>query len=259
MPLSDSWPDLRNLRYVLLSPDARAPKNGMRLRGFAIVPWGIVLDAEEQVAAIRWSGIHDLDIQYRATHDGTVRTRVEVATVRGCFVGWAWDAHFTALAGQLHDVAASSSRALAVNLEGSFTISEGDPFVERVLDAARRIVHVESETELCLEARGYRAARGTSLRSELTAAALRSIDLSCVVGAPDPSALIAAIAGELRLASFLPELSRLVNAPHPAVAAIARASLGRIETVAWSDTDEALGWFVPPDELSRLCTWRDAR
>ena len=319
MPLSDPWPDLRHVRYVMLSPHVPGSTNsdlplGSRVlrnaivgasacgsiamhvgghifagllvggalgaatglltrsrapaRGFALVPWGVILDGDEQVSAIRWSGVHELDINYRASRDGTVRTRVEVTSVRGAFVGWASDAvDFGALAGKLHEVATASSRPIAIDLEGAGRACDGEPFVERVLDSARRLVQLEGETRLGLEARNYRDTHGPSSEGNRTARALRAIGVASSTDA-DPWALIAAIAGELRLDAFLPELSRLSNAPHPGVAALARAAVGRLrKAVAFKDDDapaldtdegEALSWFVEPDELARLRAWRDA-
>jgi hypothetical protein len=319
MPLSDPWPDLRHVRYVMLSAHvpgsttadlglgSRVFRNalvgasaggsiamhvsghvfaGLVLggalgaasglfttgrappRGFALVPWGVILDGDEQVSAIRWSGVHELDINYRASRDGTVRTRVEIASIRGSFVGWASDAvDFGALAGKLHEVAAASSRPIAVDLDGAGRACDGEPFVERVLDSARRLVQLEGESRLGLEARTYRETHGPSSEGDRTARALRAIGVASATDA-DPWALIAAIAGELRLDAFLPELSRLSNAPHPGVAALARAAVGRVrKAIALKDDDapaldtdegEALSWFVEPDELARLRMWRDA-
>lgn len=305
----DPWPDLRHVRYVVLSPHPPGSPNsdlpltgrvvrnaivgasafgsialhlghpllGLLLggavgaasgllrfggppgRGFALVPWGILLDREEQVTAIRWSGVHALDVRYRATRDGTVRTRVEVESVRGSFVGWASDAvDFGALAGNLQDVAAASSRPIAVDLEGSGLAQDGEPFVERVLDAARRMVMLDGGVRFGLEPRSYRDAHGPTSEGSHTARTLRALGISSS-GGGDPWALIAAIAGELRLTAFLPELSRLANAPHPGVAALARAAVGRLHRGERDDDDhDALSWFVQPDELARLRAWRDA-
>ncbi len=319
MPFVDPWPDLRHVRYVMLSPHPPGSPNadlprGSRIlrnaivgasacgsialhvthhvfgaivlgsllgaatglvtsnrppaRGFALVPWGVILEGDEQISAIRWSGVHDLDINYRASRDGTVRTRVEVESVRGRVVGWASDAvDFGALAGKLPEVAAASSRPIAVDLEGRGRACDGEPFVERVLDSARRLVQLEGESRLGLEARSYREAHGPSTEGNRTARALRAIGIGST-GDADPWALIAAIAGELRLTAFLPELMRLSNAPHPGVAALARAAVGRLRKALAieddnapaldSDEGEALSWFVQPDELARLRLWRDA-
>jgi hypothetical protein len=309
VPHADPWPDLRHVRYVVLSasppgsPNSDLPREARMLRnaivgasalgsvsmhvhvhpitgvllggavgalsgllrfgrppsrGFALVPWGIVLEGEEQLSAIRWSGVHALDVRYRATRDGTVRTRVEIDSVRGSFVGWASDAvDFGALAGNLHEVATASSRPIAVDLDGETSAHDGEPFVERVLDAARRLVLAEGEVRLGLEPRSYRHAHGPSSEGSRTARALHAIGISSS-GAADPWALIAAIAGELRLSAFLPELSRLSNAPHPGVAALARAAIGRLRRADDETEDDALSWFVEPDELARLRAWRDA-
>ena len=320
---ADPWPDLRHVRYVVLtpnppgSPNSDLPLEGRVLRnavvgasalgsigmhthhpwagllvggvlgaasglvrfgrapgrGFALVPWGIVLDHDEQITAIRWSGVRALDVAYRATRDGTVRTRVEVDSLRGSFVGWASDAvDFGALAGNLHAVATASSRPIAVDLDGESRAHDGEPFVERILDAARRLVMREGELCLGLEARSYRV--GPTSEGFTTAMALRAIGVASSTRLSgesdgDPWALIAAIAGELRLSAFMPELSRLSNAPHPGVAALARAAVGRLRRATPSTLhestvsdpepeDDALSWFVQPDELARLTAWSAA-
>jgi len=321
LPSLDPWPDLRHVRYVVLS--ARPPGNttadlplGARLlrngivgasiagsiavqatghalaglllggalgavtglllrgrtpaKGFALVPWGVLVDDSDHLVAIRWSGVRALDVRYRASREGTVQTRVEVDSIRGAFVGWASDAvDFGALAGNLHDVAAASARPIAVDFDSDTAAQDGEPFVERVLDSARRVVHLEGDTRLGLPARSYREARSVSVDGSQTARALRALG-GGANGVGDPWGLIAAIAGELRLTEFSPELARLANAPHPGVAALARAAMGRFRAVLGDraeddtfdtrDTDdgEALSWFVQPDELERLRAWRDA-
>jgi hypothetical protein len=290
MALSDPWPDLRHVRYVLLSPyvpgtappdstlGARMLRNGIVgasvagtlgvhaghalagllvggvvgtasafvaawrppqvERGFAMVPWGLLVDGPHEVTAVRWSGVHDLDVHYRATRDGTVRTRVAVDSVVGSLVGWASDAvDIGALAGSLDVVAAASSRPLATDLRGEGGARDGEPFVERVLDAARKLVAARDATRIAEQ--------------------LKALGESAV-GSADPWGLVAAIAGELRLSSFSSQLGRLANAPHPGVAAIARAAIARLSRGEEHEADDeidALTWFVPPDELSRLRAW----
>lgn len=308
--MSSAWPDLRHVRYVVLSArppgsptsDLPLPSRVFRnsvvgasivgslavhltghpslgllaggllgaatglvlrgappARGFALVPWGILVDDHHELVAIRWTGIHALDVRYRATREGTVQTRVTVDSVRGSFVGWASDAvDFGALAGNLHEVAQASARPIAVDLESEVAAQDGEPFVERILDSARRVVALEGDLRLGLTPHSYREAHASTQGAE-TARALRALGAR----AGDPSGLLAAIAGELRLRAFVPELSRLANAPHPAVAALARAALGRLRDRGEHDEDtladgDALSWFVQPDELTRLHAWRDA-
>lgn len=317
MAVFDPWPDLRHVRYVLLSPHvpgtrsdaelslgARMLRNGVlgasvagsfavhagrpltglvlgavlgtasafvsalrprsSTRGFALVPWGLLVEDSDEITAVRWSGVHDLDVRYRATRDGTVRTRIAVESVVGSLVGWASDAlDIGALAGNLEDVAAASARPLATDLAGQEGTRDGEPFVERVLDAARKLVDLEGDRTLGLEPSSYRDARGAlgeQKEPPRVVRTLRALGLGAT-GEADPWGLIAAVAGELRLSAFARELAKLANVPHPGVAAIARAALLRLRARGVpreeepSEDLEALSWFVPPDELSRLRAW----
>ncbi|MGZ3418414.1 MAG: hypothetical protein ACXVEE_11150, partial [Polyangiales bacterium] len=212
----------------------------------------------EEVTAVRWSGVHDLDVRYRATRDGTVRTRVAVDSVVGSLVGWASDAvDVGALAGSLDLVAAASSRPLATDLAGDEGARDGEPFVERVLDAARKLVDLDGDRVFGLAPASYREGHGPASEPGRIAQTLRSLGESSA-GLADPWGLIAAIAGELRLSAFSSHLGRLSNAPHPGVAAIARAAIARMKREEEGEADDeidALTWFVPPDELSRLRAW----
>jgi hypothetical protein len=310
MALSDPWPDLRHVRYVLLSPyvpgtappdltlGARMLRNGVVgasvagtlgihaghalagllvggvvgtasallaawrpphiERGFAMVPWGLLVDGPHEVTAVRWSGVHDLDVRYRATRDGIVRTRVAIDSVVGSLVGWASDAvDVGALAGNLDLFAAASSRPLATDLGGEDGARDGEPFVERVLDAARKLVDFEGDRVFGLAPASYRDRHGPASDPARIAERLKTMGESAA-GAADPWGLVAAIAGELRLSSFSSQLGRLANAPHPGVAAIARAAIARLKRGEDHEADDeidALTWFVPPDELSRLRAW----
>jgi hypothetical protein len=310
MSFSDPWPDLRHVRYVLLSPyvpgtappdltlGGRMLRNGVVgasvagtvgihaghplaglvfgglvgtasallaslrppqvERGFAMVPWGLLVDGPQEVTAVRWSGVHDLDVRYRATRDGTVRTRVAIDSVVGSLVGWASDAvDVGALAGNLDLVAAASSRPLATDLAGEEGARDGEPFVERVLDAARKLVDLEGDRVFGLAPASYREGHGPASEPSRIAGTLRALGEKAL-GSADPWGLIAAIAGELRLSAFSSNLGRLANAPHPGVAAIARAALARIKRGEEQEEGEeidALTWFVQPDELSRLRAW----
>jgi hypothetical protein len=243
-------------------------------RSFALVPWGLLVDGERDLMAVRWSGVHSLDVKYRASRDGSVHARVAVDSVAGEMVGFSSDAvDLGALADDLSAVALASSRPLAVDLAGRRRAPEGEPFVDRVLDAARTLVSSKGDQLLGLEPLSYRAGQGVS-RNDVRRVAGRLHELGVnATGDADPWGLVAAVAGELRLRSFARELGRLGNAPNPGVAAIARAALGRMsidrgpsadEVAADTDVvpdevDDALRWFVQPDELARLRAWRDAK
>ncbi len=242
-----------------------------RGRGFALVPWGVLVDGDRELSAIRWSGVRALDVKYRASRDGSVHAQVSVETNDprvGELVGYSSDAvDLGALAGDLPGVTAASARPLAIDLEGTPGPSDGEPFVERVLDAARTILASEGGQSLGLEPISYRDTGGPPSGGERRVVrALREIG-GCSEGSNDPWGLLAALAGELRLRTFAPELCMLSNNPHPGGAAFARAAHSRVmASVGVTDSDDdagepelegtdALSWFVPPDELSRLRAW----
>ena len=246
----------------------RYRNNDRNGRSFALVPWGVLIDGERDLMAVRWSGVHSLDVKYRASRDGSVHARVAVDSVAGELVGFSSDAvDLGALAVDLSAVARASSRPLAVDLAGRRRAPEGEPFVDRVLDAARQLVCADGDQLLGLEPLNYRAGQGVSPNDVLRVARrLRDLGVRAA-GDTDPWGLVAAVAGELRLSSFARELGRLGNAPNPGVAAIARAALGRlsrvaggvaeeVEVTAADEVDEALHWFVEPGELARLRAWR---
>ena len=247
---------------------ARSTSSG---RPFALVPWGLLVDGEHDLTAVRWSGVRTLDVRYRAAADGSVHARVTVDSVAGSLVGFSSDAvDFGALAGDLAGVTEASARPLAMDLAGELVTEDGEPFVDRLLQAARALVEAEAST-LGLEPLSYRDGRvRPSETQQRVAVALGRIGERAPPGL-DPWALVAAVAGELRLGSFASRLARLTNAPNPCVSAIARAALGRVrrggggrepssanEPADAVDADDALSWFVPPDELGRLGRWRDA-
>ena len=241
-------------------------------RSFALVPWGILIDGDRDLMAVRWSGVHALDVRYRAAFDGSVHARVAVDSVAGELVGFSSDAvDLGALAGDLAGVTQASARPLAIDLEARFVAEDGEPFVDRVLHAARTFLAAEGHA-LGIEPASYRDVRGSPVTvQERVARSLRAIG-ERATGNADAWGFVAALAGELRLRSFARTLSRLANAPNPGVAAIARAALGRIHSAMRQDDasneattngldfeeGEALSWFVSPDELERLRAWRDA-
>ncbi|GAC1351961.1 MAG: hypothetical protein NVS3B20_16730 [Polyangiales bacterium] len=259
------------------SPLLRRIRHHFKGQGFALVPWGVLVDRDHNLTAIRWSGVHALDVRYRASSDGSVHACIEVDSVVGSFVGFASDAvDLGALDVDLPAVAAASSCPLAIDLDGTEGLYDGEPFVGRLLDAARNILIAKGDERLGLEPCSYRSAslvtNASPTAEETVARTLHDIgsDIEKRGGGANAWALIAAIAGELRLRAFGSHLARLANAPHPAVAAFARAALGRVTAAIACDrptselldleTDDgdALSWFISPDDFACLKHWRNA-
>lgn len=235
--------------------------------GVTLVPWGLLVERDADVQAIRWSGVHALEVGYHKAYDGSVYARVAIESIVGRFVGFAPDTlDLGALGHRLDLVVEASARPLATALgreadtppsdtEASRPVDDGALFAERVLTAAERAASTLGP-ELGLDAT-YRDGRG---RGGATDAVVRKALVARAAAisarAEDPWALLAAIAGELRLQAFAGELHRLAAAPHPAVAATARAALRRLSTREVTETDdETLSWFVDAADLDALRAW----
>jgi hypothetical protein len=231
---------------------------------FALVPWGLLVERDHEITAVRWSGVRALDVTYRAGPHGAVHARISVDSVAGALVGYAAEAiDIGMLAGDLALVAEASSRPIAIDLEGTPGPRDGEPFVDRVLEAARTLLASGDAAALGIEPSSYRDAQGcASGDGARVAAALRSIGLRAA-GNADVWALLAAVAGELRLRAFGAELARLTNAPHPCVAAFARTALARIgpysartaEAAPETSLGDSIAWFLAPEELDKLRAW----
>lgn len=227
--------------------------------GVALVPWGLLVERSADTSAIRWSGVTTLQVAYHKAYDGSVYARVEIDSIAGRFVGFAPDTvDLGALGNQLDRVVATSARPLALDLEGGAPVEDGAQFAERTLSAARRLVSTLGE-ELGLAPASYRGAQLAARQEEPVIAALRAQAERVSEREEEPWALLAAVAGELRLQRFAPALHRLAAAPHPAVAAVARAAVQRLAREPADDVDEeTLGWFVDANDLATLRAWSRA-
>ena len=241
------------LAGVLGSSSGQTPPSGI-----ALVPWGVIVDSTDATSAIRWTGIRKLHVRYQGAHDGSVHARVEIDSIRGRFVGFALDTiDLGALATGLEEVTAASSRPLAVDLEGH-RVEDGLPFAERIVGAASHLVSTLGEA-FALAPHSYRGARMATRDEGPVVAALHAHGERLNAGDADPWALLAAVAGELRLSGFRKDLSRLSASPHPAVAAVARAALIRVtardDDEPVESEEESLSWFLDPDDLAALRAW----
>ncbi|MBK7400532.1 MAG: hypothetical protein IPJ34_30835 [Myxococcales bacterium] len=227
--------------------------------GVALVPWGLLVERASDTSAIRWSGVQTLHVAYHKAYDGSVYARVEIDSIAGRFVGFAPDTiDLGALGNHLDRVVAASARPLALDLEGGVAVEDGAQFAERTLSAARRLVSTLGEA-LGLAPASYRGAQMAAKHEEPVIAALRAQAERVSEREEEPWALLAAVAGELRLHRFAPELHRLAAAPHPAVAAVARAAVQRLAREPADDADEeTLGWFVDANDLATLRAWSRA-
>ncbi len=199
---------------------------------FAIVPWGVIVDHEQEPRALRWAAVRSLHVHTHYGRDAatpsTLFSVVTLETEHERFCGRAAGAvplerllvHFEAYARE-------QGRRVALDLDGEVASQDLlEPQFECLLAAALEILHTTpSSNRLGIEA-SYRMT-GARAGSE-TLERLRAILRDRREHEIDRRPLAAVLAAELGLDELVPELIPLVQSPHPIVAAVAKASALRL-------------------------------
>jgi hypothetical protein len=239
----------------------RAPPFGVDY--MAIVPWGVLIHSAREPRMLRWGAITSLDVRYVPEMDSvtplvrwsvvTLRTAREtlVGRARGCLALDRLEAH-------LGSYASEAGKPIALDPAGSEVLySDFEPAFSRLLDQVRAIVRApERLPELGLSSRGYRGG-GLVRLGERGIANLRDW---LTEGLPDQAGdrrpLAALLAAELEATSLLEPLVSMVTAPHPFVAAVARAAALRLGAdVRRVGALEELVDFVAAAELDAMRDW----
>jgi hypothetical protein len=169
------------------------------------------------------------------------------------------------LMANLDAYAEESVRPVAADLDGAELIGFGDaePVGTDLLRHAEELCSTSRGAfRLCLPPGGYRTIAAQSaapetislLRSALAGGGDTAGDGDTARGgdiAGDPRPLAAMLAGLLRAVDLVPDLLRLVNSPHPVVAAVAKAAalrLGAPQSRAGS-IDEVAAFLFEEDAL----------
>ncbi|WP_394843734.1 hypothetical protein LZC95_42630 [Pendulispora brunnea] len=242
----------------------RTPHVAPRSVPMALVPWGLLVDHEEQPRVLRWAGITRVHIETtfgrdQAT-DSTLWSYVVIETPRERFTGHTPGAvPLERLTVHLDAYANEAAHSIALDLDGS-QAGRGpyEPDCEPLVRAARAYVQTSSASaRLGLEAAGYR--RITSrCPSARTLDTLRTILRDRTDRRVDPRPFAAIVAAELGAKALVNELVALVQSPHPIVAAVAKAACQRLG-VAQSrigTLDEVAPFLMEPD-LVTLQAWAD--
>jgi hypothetical protein len=237
-----------------------------RQAAMAIVPWGVVVEPDTQPRILRWPGIRRVTVQVsHAMRGGTpiaVHSIVSVDTGREILAGRAPGAvGLEALTVNLDAYASEAARPIALDLAG--LEEAGDGATEPVVDAL--FVHAN---DLCTSGRGAAALalppggyRGTTKAAPgpETVSLLRAILRTSPEAGADARPLAAAVAALLGARELVPELLRLASAPHPVVAAVARAAalrLGAPQSRAGAIAE--VGAFLFDEDRDRLERWAAA-
>jgi hypothetical protein len=246
-------------------PGARTCKAAM-----AIVPWGILVNPDTELRILRWPGIRRITVDVaHSLRGGTptaVTSVVTVDTGRERLAGRAWGAvGLEGLTVNLDAYAAEAARPVALDLEGLEAAGDGatEPVMADLLARAGDLCATgRGAVLLGLPPGGYRS-MASRIAGPETVALLRGI-LDSTAGLPgspaDARPIASIVAVLLGARQLVPDLLRLVSAPHPIVAAVAKAAalrLGAPQSRAGA-VDEVAAFLFEEDQ-QRLERWAVAR
>jgi hypothetical protein len=234
---------------------------GMTHAPFAIVPWGVLVDHADAPRVLRWAAVRSLHVHTAYGRDAaatpsTLWSFVTLETDRELFAGrTAGAAPLERLLVHLEAYAREQSRRVALDFdETASTSGPLDPEFDRLLGSARSAFASPSRSQRIGLEPSYRAT-GRGAGSDAIAF-LRGVLADRRESTVDQRPLAAIIAGELGLAELVPDLVRLVQSPHPMVAATAKAAALRLgaSRARVGHVDEVAP-FLPPEDVQGLHDW----
>jgi len=229
---------------------------------FVIVPWGVLVDQESAPRALRWAAVRSLHVHTMYGRDAatpsTLWSMVTLRTEHELFTGRTAGApSLERLLVHLEAYAREQSHRASLDLEGEKASTAGwlEPEFERLLGAALEvIVSAPSSHRLGLET-SYRT-RGLRAAGEKTLESLRAILRDRREHALDRRPLAAIVAAELGLRELVPDLVKLVQSPHPLVAAVAKGAAMRLGgSSAKVGAIDELAPFLPPEDVEAIVAW----
>jgi hypothetical protein len=241
---------------------APAQRAGTTETPFAIVPWGVLVDQAESPRVLRWAAVRSLRVHTAYGRDAaatpsTLWSFVALETDHELFAGRTpGAAPLERLLVHLEAYTREQSHRVALDLEGETGTASGplEPEFDRVLASAHAILtSPPSSYRLGLET-SYRATGATAGRD--TIESLRTILRDRREHAFDRRPLAAVLAAELGLRELVADLVRLVQCPHPMVAAAAKAAALRLGApgARVGHVDEVAP-FLPPEDVDSLDAW----
>ncbi len=231
----------------------------------AIVPWGVLVDADESPRILRWAAVRGIDVESaRRTSGifgaGVLASRVAVRTQHDRFVGEAFGVvTLERLVENLDAYAKEQSSPLALDLHGGAAdeaLEAHEPSCEALLDYARGwLESAGAAAHLELPPAGYRRTSAHAA-SAASVEVLRAVLRDRTPKAADPRAFAAIVAAELRADAVAPELIALTQCPHPLVAAVARQAARKLGVPkAKTGTLEEVAPFLWDGDRTRLEAW----
>jgi hypothetical protein len=212
----------------------RAGRSRRDAVAMAIVPWGVLVQPDLAPRVLRWAAVKNVQVEMIHGLDaGTPSTLWSVVTIETDHERLAGRAAgavaIERLVAYVDAYADEQAQTVALDLDGRRG-AEGpyEPVVEPLLSSARSAIAGlgPDSSRLCLPAGGYRHA--VEVATPETPAVLRAILSDRAPRSPDPRALAAILAAELRAVPLARDLVALVQSPHPVVAAVAKAAAQKL-------------------------------
>lgn len=208
---------------------------GAREVAMAIVPWGVVVTPDTEPRVIRWPAVRrvtvDLSHTLRGGTPAILSSLVTVFAETEILAGRSEGAvDLASLVANLPDYAEEAARPVAADLEGALAIGDGvtEPVGAALIHAAELLCTTSrGAAQLLLPHGSYRSA-AARVASPETVAVLRRALAAGRERPADPRPLAAVTAAMVGARALTPELLQLASAPHPVVAAFARAAALRL-------------------------------
>ncbi len=240
-------------------PTRRWGSSAVRL-GFT--PWGVVVGEEDAPRVLHWPALRGVQLHMVYGRDmatpSTLWSVVSVETEHERFAGrTAGAAPLERLLVHLDAYTSEASRRVALDMDGE-RCGEGptEPDFELLLSAAADALHEgPASTRLGVPTSGYRFGGGRAA-SPQTIDALRAVLRDRVEHELDRRPLAAVLVAELGLTTLVPELTRLVQSPHPMVAAVAKAAAIRLGApTARVGLVEEVAPFLLAEDAAAIDAW----
>ncbi|MGH7281879.1 MAG: hypothetical protein ACRELY_10175 [Polyangiaceae bacterium] len=227
-----------------------------------IVPWGVLIESEEEPRALRWPAIERVEVRSKFIRQGAIDSTefsmLTIHTARERFVGRAFgDVPLDRLEAHLEAYSRESSHRIALDLDGARPASAHlAPVVDALLAAAHEYLGSSAAVlRLSLSGSDYRRA-SSLVPSRHAIEELRSVLVDRRDMMIDPRPFAAILAAEFRATELAKEIVALVQSPHPLVAAVAKASARKLGVaVSRAGSVEEVAPFLFGEDVSTLDAW----
>lgn len=253
------------IAYVWRKVHGPGPLFGKSGVPLAFTPWGVLVEENDGLHVLRWAAIRRVHLHVIYGRDeatpGALWSLVNVETARERYTARAPGAvPLESVLANLDAYAEESSHRIAMDIDGARE-GEGpiEPDFEPLVESARAYVETApASSRLSLPPLSYRR-QSAHAAGEETIAELRKILTDRTPRKVDPRPFASVLAAELHASELLRDIVKLVQSPHPFVAAVAKASARKLgansgEAARAGSLDE-IAPFLHEDDVSAMDRW----